>query len=275
MAASKNAVSIVLDNDLGPTTNLIFPKTQHAEDFTPDYSREDQDDYTTFRGVLTYKPTEGGYAGQDVKVTFNGYYDTPGDLWTRKFIIETESGGHITVTAANGHAMLLHFTLDHTSDTMNLLGAKVTGNSSSNVINGSLIGDTLYGKGGNDTLNGRSGDDLLVGGSGKDDLTGGLGSDTFLFQRLSDSGVSSSARDTIRDFSYNDIIDLSKIDANTERSGNNTFRWIDHDYFSGRPGDLRYSKSGVLSGDVDGDKHADFSINIGNDYDLQKDHFIL
>lgn len=268
-------MSIVLDNALGATTNLQLPSTQHSEDFTPNYSREDHEDYVSFRGVLTYKPTERAWAGQDVRVTFNGNFDTPGDLWTKKFIITAENGGHITVTAAKGHSLLLYFTLDHTADTMNLLGAKVTGNSSSNIITGGLVHDTLKGMGGSDTLNGRSGDDLLIGGSGKDDLTGGLGTDTFQFLKLSDSGVRGSTRDVIRDFSYNDIIDLSKIDANTERRGNDKFRWIDDDGFSGRAGELRYSKSGVLSGDVDGDKRADFSIEIANDYDLQRDHFIL
>ncbi len=275
MAATSHAMSIVLDNALGATTNLQFPRTQHAEDFTPNYSREDHDDYSSFRGVLTYKPTERGWAGQNVSVTFKGNYDTPGDLWVDKFIISAENGGHITVTAAKGHSMLLYFTLDHTADTMNLLGAKVTGNSSSNVITGGLVHDTLKGMGGDDTLNGRSGDDLLIGGAGKDDLTGGLGADTFYFAKLSDSGVRGSTRDIIRDFSDSDIIDLSKIDANTERNGNNKFTWIDGDSFSGHAGELRYSKSGVLSGDVDGDRRADFSIEIGNDHDLNRDHFIL
>ena len=275
MAASNRAISISFDNAMGDVDTMLLPRTQHAEDFTPNYSREDQDDYTYFKGLLTYTATEGAWSGQDARVTFRGYYDTPGDLWTNKFTFEAENGGHVTVAASKGNAILLHFALEYTQDQINLLGAKITGNRSDNVLTGGLVHDTLKGMAGNDTLNGRSGDDLIVGGAGRDDLTGGLGTDTFYFAKISESGARGSARDIIRDMAYNDVIDLSAIDAAEDRRGNNKFKWIDGASFTGHEGELRYSKSGVLSADIDGDKHADFSINIANHYDLQSDNFIL
>lgn len=259
---------------MGATKNLALPRTQHADDFTTDFTRDGHDDYDTFNGSYTYTPTERDYAGQEVSVSFNAYYDTPGDLWSHKFTVETENGGHITVTASTGNEILLNFTLDHTQDLINLIGVKAYGNSSANNIMGGRVNDTLKGLGGNDIIDGKSGNDLIAGGAGKDDLTGGLGADTFYFSKTSDSGVRSSTRDTIRDFDGSDRIDLHRIDANTERSGNNKFVWIDSHAYSGHAGELRYSK-GVLTADVDGDKHSDFAVNIGNHFDLHSDNFIL
>lgn len=275
MSAGTRALSITLDDDLGATKSLNLPRTQHADDFTTNYTRAEHDDYANFSSSLTYTATERDWTGQDVSVSFTGYYDTPGDLWASKFTVTAANGGHVKVSASPGNAVLLYFTLDHTTDVMDLLGVKATGNSSSNVLTGSKVHDTLRGLGGDDTLNGRSGDDLLSGGAGKDDLTGGLGSDTFYFSKTTDSGPRSSARDTIHDFDGSDLIDLHKIDANTGRSGNNKFVWIDGAAFSGHAGELRYSKSGIVYADTNGDKHADFSISIANHYGLHADDFLL
>ena len=51
------------------------------------------------------------------------------------------------------------------------------GNSSDNIINGSLLDDDIYGKGGNDTLSGLDGNDFINGGVGDDFLFGGDGDD--------------------------------------------------------------------------------------------------
>lgn len=274
MSAGKRALSIVFDETLGATETLDLPRTQHADNFTTDFSRADHEDYSTFDGTVTYTSTERAWSGQDISVSFNGYFDTPGEIWSHRFTVEAANGGHITVTASKGNEVLLYFALDHTSDLIDLLGAKARGNSSANVLTGGLVHDTLQGFGGNDTINGRSGNDLIGGGAGKDDLTGGLGSDTFYFSKVTDSGVPSSTRDTIQDFEASDTIDLRRIDANTELSGNNRFYWIDGHRYSGHAGELRYSK-GVLTADVDGDKHSDFAVTIANHFTLHSDDFIL
>jgi RTX calcium-binding nonapeptide repeat (4 copies) len=54
------------------------------------------------------------------------------------------------------------------------------GTANSDVIQGTNIGDRLYGLGGDDVLNGFNGDDTLVGGGGKDRLNGGSGGDVLV-----------------------------------------------------------------------------------------------
>ena len=80
----------------------------------------------------------------------------------------------------------------------------------------------------------------------------------------------------IKDFSRSqgDVIDLSGIDANTKAGGNQSFSFIGSKGFSGDAGDLRY-RNGEVSGDVNGDKKADFYIDIANNHGLVADDFIL
>lgn len=119
----------------------------------------------------------------------------------------------------------------------------------------------LSGLAGNDTLNGRGGNDLLIGGAGADVLTGGAGADTFLFAAVTDSR-NSSGRDTITDFTSKlDKIDLRSIDASTRTSGDQAFSYIGSAAFSGRAGQLHYV-NGVLEGDTNGDRVADFQISV-------------
>ena len=69
----------------------------------------------------------------------------------------------------------------------------------------------------------------------------------------------------IRDFSraQGDDIDLSGIDANAKAAGNQAFSFIGDKAFSGKAGELQY-KNGIVAGDVNGDKAADFHIEIAN-----------
>jgi Ca2+-binding RTX toxin-like protein len=102
----------------------------------------------------------------------------------------------------------------------------------------------------------------LAGGLGADQLSGGGGGDSFLFFTTKDSGKKASARDTILDFTAEDLIDLSAIDA---RKGgkNDKFKFIGKKAFGDKKGELRFEKKSgdvVVSGDVNGDGKADFSI---------------
>jgi serralysin len=125
------------------------------------------------------------------------------------------------------------------------------GNDAANAIRGGAGNDTLYGRGGNDTLRGDAGVDILVGGAG---------ADVFDFNSVTDSLPG--ARDTIRDFvRATDRIDLRTIDANSKLSGDQPFSFIGTKAFSGQAGQLKFT-SGVLSGDINGDKVADLQINV-------------
>jgi Ca2+-binding RTX toxin-like protein len=131
-----------------------------------------------------------------------------------------------------------------------------------NAIGGSAA-DALYGSSGANVLNGGAGGDELHGLGGRDVLTGGADNDTFFFEKLSDSGATASTRDVITDFATGDKINLSTIDANGKLAGDPGFTYIDTAHFNHTAGQLRESYSGgntIVSGDVNGDGKADFSV---------------
>jgi Ca2+-binding RTX toxin-like protein len=136
--------------------------------------------------------------------------------------------------------------------------------------------DVLYGGDGNDYLDGGYGTDRLVGGQGADTLVGGLGNDTFVFLNISDSRIG--ATDVIATdlYGYNifdapgnavgDVIDLSAIDADTTRAGNQAF------IFGGSgAGHLQVIDWGgdiMVRGFVDGDKFIDMAILIQTSFNV-------
>jgi Ca2+-binding RTX toxin-like protein len=137
------------------------------------------------------------------------------------------------------------------------------------VLNGNDGGDTLHGEAGNDTLKGGAGNDRLSGGTGKDTLegmegldvlTGGQGSDVFLFRSTIETA--NNLPDVITDFEHGiDRLDLSLIDANLRVQGDQAFSFIGDHQFSGKAGELHFVNH-LLSGDVNGDKVADFGIQL-------------
>ena len=165
----------------------------------------------------------------------------------------------------------------------------VIGNASNNILRGmggndSLLGaagtDVMFGNDGNDKLNGGAGKDYLAGGAGTDWLIGDLGADRFIFTGISESRAATGMRDFIDDFSYaqGDRIDLGQIDANTALAGNQAFSFIGLADFSGRAGQLCYDRIGTdvrVSADVNGDKVADFQINMDEVSSLTAGAFLL
>jgi serralysin len=152
-------------------------------------------------------------------------------------------------------------------------GDTLRGNGASNTIEGKGGKDTLYGRNGNDVLEGGSGSDKLYGQGGKDMLIGGSGADAFVFQALSDSR--GSTVDTIKDFHRgSDHIDLRSIDANTKVASDQAFTFIGKAGFHGKAGELRFA-DGIVSGDVNGDRTADFKIKVVGLFALSKGDFYL
>lgn len=145
----------------------------------------------------------------------------------------------------------------------NNLDNTINGNTGNNILRGLNGLDILIGGAGADTLLGDGGADVLEGGSGNDRLTGGGEADRFVLRQAPDSRPGSSQRDVITDFlpSQGDRIDLASMDANSRAAGNQAFRWIGAKRFGGKPAQLRYS-SGLLSGDLNGDKKSDFEIQL-------------
>ena len=140
-------------------------------------------------------------------------------------------------------------------------------------------GDTLLGNAGNDTLLGGAGNDTLKGGSGIDSLTGGGGADTFAFA-LGDSSATTGQHDLITDFVIGtDLIDLTSLDGNTVTpSILDAFHFLASAAFDGLAAALDYIYDSirnitVLQGDTNGDRIADFSIDLAGNLALTRQDF--
>jgi serralysin len=148
-----------------------------------------------------------------------------------------------------------------------------------NAIGGSGA-DTIIGNAANNTLRGNGGNDTLVGGAGVDTLTGGSGIDTFVFTSGT-SSATSGQHDLITDFTPGtDKIDLSGFDAIPSTSSViDMFIFLATAVFNGVAGVLDYffdSARGVtvVQGDTNGDRVADFAIDLTGNLSLTYDDFI-
>ena len=154
---------------------------------------------------------------------------------------------------------------------------RILGGAQNDRLFGGASNDRIYGQQGNDILRGDAGNDLLVGGTGRDIMAGGSGRDRFDFDNLADSR--GAARDLISDFQHRfDRIDVSTLDANTTRGGNQRFSFIGDNDFSGRAGELHAIHVGSVirvEGDVNGDGRADFAIDVDGTNLLTAIDFIL
>lgn len=208
-----------------------------------------------------------GGAGDDIY-----FVDAWGDA-VREFARQ----GVDTVQSVIGH------TLAGNVEKLTLLGTddiNGAGNGLANAITGNAGDNTLKGMAGKDTLSGDAGDDRLEGGAGADRLTGGTGADRFVLATLSDSTVRAAGRDTITDFSLaqHDLIHLGAIDANVLRGGNQSFRFLGDAAFTGQAGELSariVTGGAMISGDVNGDRIADFALRLDDKIALGGDSFIL
>jgi len=211
--------------------------------------------------------------------------DEGGNTSTKTFVIAVEDVLEPTIAGKDGKDKLKGTKGD---DVIFGLGGKdvlkggngndiLDGGAGKDVLKGQNGNDTLIGGAGKDKLDGGKGDDVLIGGAGKDVLKGGKGADTFVFELASDSTVKGNGRDIIKDFSrkQGDKIDVSAIDPLND-SG--TFHYIGKAKFSGEAGELGYAKKGgktLISGDLDGDGKADFSVALSKAMNMKEADFIL
>jgi Ca2+-binding RTX toxin-like protein len=172
-----------------------------------------------------------------------------------------------------------------TSVTVNLLtGSASDGDTLMRIegVTGSQFGDVLTGSNAANAIDGGAGNDDIFGLLGADELTGGIGADRFYFNSLADSGLGVNA-DRITDFEQGqDEINVFAIDANTRIPGNQGFFFIGSLPFAGAQ-QLRFEHTTdvagnpitVVSGDVDGDRAADYEIQLAGTINLTAGDFML
>ena len=158
-------------------------------------------------------------------------------------------------------------------------GGNFTGNgtSAANVLTGGTGNDSLNGNGGDDLLQGLAGNDVLRGGIGRDELHGGTGNDRFVFSSAAEAGLGA-ARDVIADLVAGDRIDLSAIDANSSSRGDQAFGSALVGSFTGVRAQLQITAATdyvIVAGDIDGNRVADFEIQILGRTSLSAADFIL
>lgn len=156
----------------------------------------------------------------------------------------------------------------------------MSGGGGSDTLDGRAGDDILRGNSGNDILKGGAGNDRLIGGAGADRLYGGAGADRFIYTAVTDSTIKAPGRDRIEDFDRagGDKVDLSALDANIHIPGDQAFVMLGTGGFTGAGGELRYATSdGIprLYGDIDGDRKADFCIEIKGVAELLDTDLIL
>jgi hypothetical protein len=96
-------------------------------------------------------------------------------------------------------------------------------------------------------------------------MFGGADADVFVFRKAAESRVGAS-HDSVLDFSQfdNDLINLARLDANSNKLGTQHFKFIDDAGFHHKAGELRFTDH-LLQGDVDGDGRAEFEVYINAD----------
>ena len=220
------------------------------------------DTYSLGGGNDTYF-ADGGNIGAD---TINGgkgidTYSALGASFTVLINLDTKAHGVLPAQFAQGA------NVGDVGNTDKVIGFE-------NVVGGDAA-DLLIGSSGANNLDGKLGTDDLIGLGGRDVLTGGADNDRFIFQKLSDSGVTASTRDLISDFTLGEdhmvLVDL-------EASVGHAFTFIGTQQFHHTAGELRQSDSGantIVSGDTNGDGKADFSIELTGHFALTSGDFTL
>lgn len=247
--------------DMVDTKSSFVPNSNDlTSDADPSVSQYDYDTYLISQWFNDYQIGFGIYASQ-----------YSGNIWTLEslYVFNSDIKPLLAATSVN---IRFDITSDFSSGVYftNLFSGDdvISGNKYSDIIKSGAGNDTLIGNAGNDVLYGESNNDILRGGSGKDTLYGGTGIDYFDFDKITESGINSTTRDVIKDFSKSqgDKIDLRTIDAKAGFTLNDTFSFLSSAPTNNSPsqssnGKVWYS-SGVLYGSTDTDKAAEFSIQV-------------
>jgi Ca2+-binding RTX toxin-like protein len=193
-------------------------------------------------------------------------------------IVMTLSGA-VATTYADGNGDTDRLTVDFSAS-----GTSVSSYSNNNG-SGAFGGVNYYnqeilnfsGGSASDTVVGNLGNDILTGGVGADRLDGTGGNDVYLYLTSGDSTFGVSGRDTIVTMAGGDTIDLSAIDANTSKAGNQAFTFRGTLAFTAA-GQIRYEASGadtLILISTDADTDAEMSILVLGAHTFAAGDFVL
>lgn len=169
----------------------------------------------------------------------------------------------------------------------NISPESVKGSGANDILKGGIDRDLMYGFTGADMISGLGGNDVLTGGLGRDVMTGGGGRDVFDFNVFNETGKTAATRDRITDFVHGqDRIDLATIDASSKTAGNQSFKFLAANgaAFNGVAGQLHWfqinatgtaNDKTIVEGDMNGDRVADFQIELSGLKVLTLGDFIL
>ncbi|EPX75631.1 calcium-binding protein [Salipiger mucosus] len=196
--------------------------------------------------------------------------------------------GDGVLAVSNSNLSITGGAMDDTAREIGEMGDTVMGSQGSDGLRGTdgmdeIMGsqgdDRLFGLKGDDMLEGGEGNDMLYGNLGADMLTGGDGMDSFVYFSASDSSDMAAGTDTITDFAQgDDLIDLSRIDADVGTAEDQAFMFEGDAGFSGTAGELAYAMTDgdtMVMGDTDGDGMADFELTLTGSVDLMDSDFVL
>jgi Ca2+-binding RTX toxin-like protein len=219
-----------------------------------------------------------GFTGTGVSQVFDGDASNDGGASQPQRIRFGTDGDDRMGAASAKAAVLLYGEGGHDRLIGGGFNDGLVGGRGNDAISGNGGADDLFGQAGKDRLSGGAGADLLNGGVGQDVLRGGAGADLFVFSTRADSRPGQA--DLIADFSHaeHDRLDLRDIDAKRATAADDAFRFIGKADFSGAAGELRMERHGdglAVSGDVDGDRHADFVVRLADVHRLVGSDFLL
>ena len=175
----------------------------------------------------------------------------------------------------------------YTLNVSNISPEIITGTAAAETLTGGSDADRIFGLAGGDIIRGLGGSDIETGGMGRDVMTGGAGGDVFDFNAVNETGKKAATRDVITDFAHGvDKIDLSTIDANGALPKNGVFKFLPGNgtAFTGVNGELHWfqlnpkgtaNDKTIVEADINGDKVADFQIELTGLKALTKVDFIL
>ena len=215
------------------------------------------------------------------------YVDNPGDV-----VVDTGTDKAADLVFINSYiSSTFKYTLgagiENATLTDDAKDADLAGNLSDNTLTGNIFDNALEGGSGRDSLSGGTGNDSLIGGADNDSLTGGMGRDSlfggsgaddFIFSAINDTSLTSTTDDVIADFSQaqGDQIDLSAIDANPAKSGDQAFSFMGSAFSGNATGQLYFNtKNHTVYGSTDADTQPEFAIQLSGVSSVSAQDFIL